>query len=75
MQLADARLEMRKKYDKEDDKAHVRKSVKVKLPKLVISKFEGTTSVKFLFKTEVFNPPYLEINRWSAIYIRGLWKG
>lgn len=71
MRLTALMPEMRKKCDKEDEKA----TMNVKLPKLVISKFEGTTSVKFLFKTEVFNPPYLEINRWSAIYIRGLWKG
>ena len=43
------RFEMRDKYDKENGKAPMRESVKMKLLKFVISKFEGTVLDCFPF--------------------------
>ena len=42
MRLEEMRMEMRKKYVDSEAKKSASKSNKVKLPNLVISKFEGT---------------------------------
>ena len=49
MRLEEMRMEMRKKYVDSEGKKSASESNKVKLPKLVISKFEGTASDWFCF--------------------------
>ena len=49
MWLQEIRLEIRKKYNKEDEKVPVRKSVKMKLSKLVLTKFDGAALDWFRF--------------------------
>ena len=49
MRLEEMRMEMRKKYVDSEGKKSASESNKVKLPKLVISKFEGTALDWFRF--------------------------
>ena len=71
MRLEEMRLEMRKKYDREEGKDTVKESVKVKLPKLVISKFEGTALDWFRFwnqfETEVDKQDISPVTKFSYL--------
>ena len=71
MRLEEMRMEMRKKYVDSEGKKSASESNKVKLPKLVISKFEGTALDWFhfwnQFKTEIDKQDISPVTKFSYL--------
>ena len=71
MRLEKMKMEMRKKYLKSEEKKSASDSNKVKLPKLVISKFEGTALDRFRFwnqsETEIDKQDISAVTKFSYL--------
>ena len=71
MWLEEMRMEMRKKYVDSEGKKSASESNKVKLPKLVISKFEGTALDWFRFwnqfETEIDKQDISPVTKFSYL--------
>ena len=71
MRLEKMKMEMRKKYLKSEEKKSASDSNKVKLPKLVISKFEGTALDRFRFwnqsETEIDKQDISVVTKFSYL--------
>ena len=69
MQLEEMRMEMRRKYVNSEEKKSASESNNVKLPKLVISKFDGTALVWFRiwnqFETEIDKQDISPVTKFS----------
>ena len=71
MRLEEMRMEMRRKYVNSEEKKRASESNKVKLPKLIISKFEGTALDWFhfwnQFETEIYKQDISSVTKFSYL--------